>query len=217
MSVSYNDAQKRLDKAADTWKQARGDIPRFGKYIITYTGKVFRPLDPVADDLDIIDIAHALGNICRFTGHSRSFYSVAQHSVVVSRHVPEELALQGLLHDAAEAYLTDISSPVKSILDNYKTYESQLERIILRKYCGVSAYDPAIKVADRRALVTEARDLMPRPELFTEPDSKRVEPFKEVINPWNPTRARNLFLERFVELQGWDKMKYFEMVVRYYE
>lgn len=191
------------------------DIPRFAKYIITYTGKIFRPLDPVADDIDIIDIAHALGNLCRYTGHTRHFYSVAQHSVMVSENVPEELALQGLLHDGAEAYLTDINSPVKSVLGEYKLYEKQLERILLRKYCGVPVLDSVIKVADRRALMTEVRDLMPRSDLFTEPLGM-VQPFEAPVIPWSPTTARNLFLRRFVELQGWPEARYFEMLGRYY-
>jgi len=82
-------------------------------YIRTYTGKKFWPLDPRPEDVDIIDIAHALSNQCRFTGHVKDFYSVAEHSLAVSFACPKEFALVGLLHDADEAYLIDLAAPVK--------------------------------------------------------------------------------------------------------
>lgn len=186
------------------------EVPRYAKYIVTRTGKLFRPLDPSADDLDIIDIAAALGKICRYTGHVRHFYSVAQHSVLVSEHVPKELALQGLMHDAQEAYMTDVNSPVKSVLEDYKIYERQLERTILRKFCGVSTLDPAVKKADLEALATETRDLMPRSDLFFLKDQD-IQAWPEPINPWGPEQATHIFLRRYCELAG-KESEYYAML-----
>jgi uncharacterized protein len=87
-----------------------------GDWIQTYTGRRVYPLDPSPEDIDIADIAHALSNVCRFTGHVREFYSVAQHSVIVSECVPAPFALLGLMHDAPEAYIGDISRPLKKSL-----------------------------------------------------------------------------------------------------
>ena len=82
-------------------------------WIQTYTGKRFWPLSPERGEICIEDIAWALSNMPRFAGHASRFYSVAEHSLTVSRHCPVGLKLAGLLHDASEAYLCDIPSPVK--------------------------------------------------------------------------------------------------------
>ena len=79
----------------------------------TFTGRLFDPFNPDPALIDLRDIAHALGNICRFGGHSRRYYSVAEHSILVASLVPEPLRLPALLHDAAEAYLGDIITPIK--------------------------------------------------------------------------------------------------------
>ena len=81
---------------------------RIGDWMQTYTGERFWPLDPRIEDIHIRDISMALGKLCRYGGHTIFFYSVAEHSVLVSEYVPEEYALWGLLHDASEAYLSDI-------------------------------------------------------------------------------------------------------------
>src|SRR5579885_2784587 len=88
---------------------------RHGDWIQTYCGVAFYPLDPRPEEILIEDIAHALSMLCRFTGHVKRFYSVAQHCVYVSHRCDPKDALWGLLHDAAEAYLNDISRPVKSL------------------------------------------------------------------------------------------------------
>ena len=77
---------------------------RIGSWLQTYTGKKFYPFDPREEEVDILDIAHALSQLCRFGGHTKEFYSVAEHCVLVSMCCPSEVKLLGLLHDAAEAY-----------------------------------------------------------------------------------------------------------------
>lgn len=82
-------------------------------WIQTFSGRQFFPLEPRVEDVCIEDIAHGLSNLCRYAGHCECFYSVAQHCLLVSRVVPREHALRGLLHDASEAYLIDVPRPIK--------------------------------------------------------------------------------------------------------
>lgn len=96
-------------------------------HILTYTGLHFPLLKPEYFHFNILDIAHALSQLCRFTGHTSSFYSVAQHSVMVASLVPADQALAALMHDAAEAYLGDVSSPLKALLPDYKLIETNVE------------------------------------------------------------------------------------------
>jgi len=103
-------------------------------YIETYTGRKFYVLDPNPDDISIIDIAHALSMMCRYNGHSKFFYSVSEHSVLVANNVPKEHMLWGLLHDASEAYLADIASPIKPHLSNYKELEKNVMKAVCQRF-----------------------------------------------------------------------------------
>src|SRR5919112_3830713 len=92
--------------------------PAPGPYLQTVSGRWVNPLDPDPEQFDIEDIARALGNLCRFGGHCRAFYSVAQHSVIVSELVQQrggdvEDVFAALMHDASEAYLGDMPHPIK--------------------------------------------------------------------------------------------------------
>lgn len=152
--------------------------------IKTYTGKLVNPLDLQLDDIDIFDIAHSLAYQCRFTGHTKFFYSVAQHSILVASIVPMEYKLAALLHDASEAYLHDIPRPLKRLepfKSFYKHYEDKIMQQIYRKF-GVDGYmdythytepqvsfdlltnfdllEKEIKKADNILALTELRDLM---------------------------------------------------------
>jgi hypothetical protein len=166
--------------------------------IVTYSGQVINPLDPDPDCITIEDIAHALANVCRFTGHTRKFYSVAQHSVLCSRIVPPNDALEALLHDASEAYLSDVSRPIKRDPEFgtfYATHEKRLERVIADKYGLEHPWPAAVKWADDVLLRSEQRDLMPN--LLRVPGDDYLD---FTIRPWGPVDAEQLFLARFAEL-----------------
>ena len=103
--------------------------------IRTFTGKTVNLEKPTVESIDIRDIAHALSQINRFTGHTRRPYSVAEHSVIGSYFVRPELALEFLLHDATEAYLGDVSAPLKTVIgSSYAELEAGFARVIARKF-----------------------------------------------------------------------------------
>jgi len=167
--------------------------------IRTFTGRSVRPLDIDPVTLDIVDIAHGLSNLCRFSGQCRSFYSVAEHSVRVSRILPESLALWGLLHDAAEAYLVDFPRPLKQsrgLGQLYKLAETRAMQVIAHKY-GLPWPEPAaVKRADEVVLATELRDLF----VLAPPGIGAVMPLVEVIVPWPPEVAFREFSHSFQQL-----------------
>ena len=179
-------------------------------WIMTASGRPFWPLEPRLQDVAIEDIAHHLSNLCRFTGAVRLFYSVAQHSVEVSRAMAPHMftgrhrsaALYGLLHDASEAYLMDIPRPLKhdAQFSAYRAAEARLQRVIYAAFDLDPDDEPAeLKLVDRRMLRTEQRDLMPPPALAERRDD--VEPFAfHLTEPWSPARSRWKFMERFHEI-----------------
>jgi hypothetical protein len=175
----------------------RSAEPRVGGWMLTYTSKAFWPLDARESEVCIEDIAHALSQQCRFAGHTRYPYSVAQHSVLVSLETRPEHALAGLLHDATEAYLVDVPTPVKAFMPEYRAWEARLHAVIARRF-GVPEELPLdVKRADAVLLATEARDLMPaspREWLLYE------KPRAQTIAWWGPGTAERAFLERFEEL-----------------
>lgn len=174
-------------------------------WILTYTGRRFWPLAPRIQDISIEDIAHALSNICRFTGHCRAFYSVAEHSLRASAHGPDYLKLALLLHDASEAYLCDISRPVKHSkeMEAYRKTEQRVQALIGEKFHVVFT-DPLIHEIDNRMLMTERRDLMPAHiESWDNKwtiDNEQAYPDEHVTTPLYPQAARMLFLNTFDRL-----------------
>lgn len=172
-------------------------------WIQTYTGRQVFPLAPDPEQIDIHDIAHALANLCRFTGHTRQFYSVAQHSVLVAREINPEFAAWGLMHDAAEAYINDIARPIKQITflvdddaEAVEDVESRIQQAIARRFNlpwpMPEGCSEAVKHIDTRLLLTEKRDLM-----SAEPAAWNVEGdpfFGWHIEPWAPQRAEREFL-----------------------
>lgn len=183
-------------------KEHTPEVPaaRVGDWMQTYTGVQFWPLDPRREDIRLEDIAHSLSLQCRFAGHCTSFYSVAQHSVLVSRIVPKHVAAWGLMHDAAEAYLVDLPRPVKrhsELGELYRQIERQLMLMVCSRF-GLRFDEPmTVKHADDVLLMTEKRDLMPNsPAKWRETS----EPMPEAIIPWGPERAKAEFLQRAAEL-----------------
>lgn len=169
--------------------------------ILTSTGQYFRFKQPELHPYDIEEIAHALSHVCRYTGHCNEFYSVAQHSVMVALVLPKDLQLQGLMHDASEAYLGDVSSPLKALLPEYKTLEERVERAISWHFKLPFPLDPAIKHADMRMLMTEKRDLMIRTPQC-EQEWPNFQPFSFRVRPVPSAEAKGMFLALYTELTG---------------
>lgn len=164
-----------------------------------HSGTSFDFLYPERSTFDIKDIAHALSNLCRFTGHVKEFYSVAQHSVLVSYQVPKEFALHALMHDAAEAFTGDVSSPLKALLPDFNAIEKLVEFEVFSRFGLPTTIPVEIKRADNILLVTEQRDLMhPGTQLVNRP--RGVLQLKDTISTWLPSEARRHFLLRFREV-----------------
>jgi hypothetical protein len=130
-------------------------------HIETYAGHAVNPLDPDPATIDTVDIVHALSRICRFTGHTRHYYSVAAHSLTVASLVEPEHRLWALLHDASEAYLCDLARPLKRVMPDYARAEERLLRVIVEKFGLGWPMPEAVRQADDLALVAEAREFMP--------------------------------------------------------
>lgn len=177
---------------------------RRGDWMQTFTGRQFWPLDPRTSDLDIVDIAHALGMACRYAGHGLQFYSVAEHSVLITRWLRDQghdrdVQLKGLMHDAPEAYLVDVPRPIKPYLTQYRGIEVTLWCVIAG-WLGMSAFMPeAIKEADSRILVDErAQNMAPCPVEWNIPSQG----LGVTLEFWSPSRAKAEFLMEFERLTG---------------
>lgn len=154
-------------------------------------------------DVDIVDIGHALGNICRYAGHTPHHYSVAQHSIHVAEDIknlghPRIVQLAGLLHDAPEAYIVDVPAPVKKYLPDYAKIEERLWLAICEKFELPDAINGVIKESDQRVFAAEARDMMGDPQDWK--SRKGLVPVEFKIIPWSNVVAKERFMQKFVEL-----------------
>lgn len=171
-------------------------------YVQAHSGVNFYFLEPKADQILIEDIAHALSMQCRFAGHIRKFYSVAEHSINVARLVPNEMKLQALLHDASEAYLTDIPSPIKVLLPDYMKIEDVVQRAICEKYNVGYPFEPEVKEADKACLIAEARNMLPITEYHwtKNPDYYSIyELADKYVVGYTPDIVAKVFMMRFNE------------------
>lgn len=133
---------------------------RQGDWIQTYTGKRFWPLAPSTEDFSIEDIAHALSLTCRFNGHCSDFYSVAEHSVYAFQKASPENKRAALLHEISEAYISDMTRPVKPYIAGYAEIEEGIMRAGAVRYGFKYPFHPEIKEIDNRLLKTEKLRLM---------------------------------------------------------
>ena len=153
-------------------------------------------LRPDPEAIDIADIAWSLAHICRWTGGVKKFYSVAEHSVLVADHVPDVIAMDGLLHDATEAYMSDIPAPLKEICPFYADTEKKLRKVIANKFGTAHKIPHDVRIADRRMMEQEFRDVVP---VDTRPEHQKsvVAPLDANIQFLKPDDAYDLFMKTF--------------------
>lgn len=174
-----------------------------GDWLQTFTGRQFFPLDPRPEDVCIEDIAHALSLLCRYGGHCTTFYSVAEHSLLVESAMKSNdprMRLGALLHDAAEAYLVDVPRPIKGHIPPYGHIELNVEVAISEKFdLYWPIKQPVVGTLDNRILLDERAQLM-----TPTPHDWKIEgkPLGVKIKGYHPHQAESLFLRRFNELQG---------------
>jgi 5'-deoxynucleotidase YfbR-like HD superfamily hydrolase len=172
--------------------------------MITKSGKILNVLQPEINTIDIKDIAYALSNLCRFGGSCKMFYSVAQHSVYVANLLKLwgydiKMQLAGLLHDAAEGYVTDLPTPIKRLLPDYKALENVVQTAIFAKfniaYEGANYYH-LIKEADEHVNFAECTQVMHKNILKVVKVALR-DYRKIIIKPVEPKMARAMFIKKF--------------------
>lgn len=198
-----NPALHQIDLSNPTtvFEEGSQSFDHVSPWIQTYSGRRFCPTNPNPDAIVIQDIAHSLSMQCRFSGHCRKFYSVAQHCVLVSYLCDSADAFWGLLHDASEAYLVDLPRPLKHSgeFNAYKVFEARMQAAICKRF-GLPEVEPiSVKNADKLLLYTEARDLMG--PLHADWQNE-VDPLPFKIDPLSQQDAKNLFMKRFYELMG---------------
>jgi 5'-deoxynucleotidase YfbR-like HD superfamily hydrolase len=174
-------------------------------FIATASGKKFFLLEPRLEDIDIYDIAHALALQCRWTGHTKYHYSIAQHSYYCSFIGPDSEAFDRLMHDAAEAYIGDMNRPLKHYTQAgifYRKVEANVQAAIAQRF-GFSVVEPiSVKLADNSMLYIE-KDQITNAKFE---EAQVWESYKEdavvrvSIEEWTPAKAKQMFLTRFEDL-----------------
>jgi hypothetical protein len=170
------------------------------RHLTTFTGKKFHPFSPSVDEICIEDIAHSLSRVCRYSGQCPRFYSVAEHSVKVASLLPPHLKLEGLLHDASEAYISDLPKPVKIHLPEYVVIEKGIEEAVSCKFNLEYPLDKAVKWADGVLLRHEIMEFF------------GAEVYEDYFGPWkysqfmfddfgnDPKFAKSDFIDLYKEL-----------------
>jgi uncharacterized protein len=176
-------------------------------FIQTVSGRRVNPFALAEADIDIEDIARSLSNQCRFGGHCRRFYSVAQHSCLVADLVRDEggdatAGLSALLHDAPEAYLSDLPHPLKHFSELgrlYREAERKLQQTISEHFGLPVAPAAIVRDVDRALLAAERLTLMA--DAWEWPELRGVKPADVLVDPWSPEQAAQEFLRRYRELR----------------
>lgn len=170
------------------------------------SGAEFDVLNPLEYTLDVRDVAHGLSNTCRFSGQCRDFYSVAEHSVWVSRLVQlvaPEFALHALFHDATEMFLGDLPTPIKAAMPAYQALENRLSADLLTLLGVTQRGQSVVKEADLILLAIEREVQMPPGRLWTALEGVVVPdtlPF--TIDAMAPNFAYSLFMSEYDKLRG---------------
>jgi len=176
--------------------------------IRTFTGILFDFENPDYRTINLVDISHALSLLCRFAGHCKIFYSVAEHAVRVSYICEPEHAMWGLHHDDSESMCVDVPRPLKHMLgmEAYRAHEKRVQAEIVKALNLEPPIEPEeVKWADMRLLVTEQRDLLHN----SHPDFEAVPPLENTIKPWSSNTAYRRYQLRHAELSGW-KLRWYD-------
>ncbi len=172
---------------------------RKGSWNQTALGGMFWAFDPRPEEVFLADIAKSLSKKCRFNGNCKVFYSVAEHSLWCSWLVPDQYALEALLHDAAEAYISDMIRPLKVHFPEYRAVEDKIEQVIAERFELTFPFPPCIKEADQAMLHAEKEQIMmPPPADWCE--AGEAAPAKVKIAGLEWRDAETLFVKRYFEL-----------------
>lgn len=172
--------------------------------IQTISGRIINLINPDPSSIHLEDIAHSLSHLCRFNGHSNRFYSVAQHSVLVADLLPKELQLLGLMHDATEAYLGDVATPLKRLIPEYQRIENNFWQSVSTKFNLPESIPQEVWEADLTALAIEKSAVLSNSnEAWAQikhitPDPERIAHLKATV--MNPEEARQAFMAKFEEI-----------------
>lgn len=177
--------------------------PQQDVFISTWTGLSINLMNPQSELILMEDISRGLAHQYRFGGHTSQAYTVAQHSIFVSELVAPEYALQALLHDATEAYIGDLPSPVKSLCPDYKQIEARLHAAIMKRFKLPMTLADEVRRADRVALATEKRDLMPWATNQRWRILEGIDPVPQRLDAaWSPEEAFQRFSAHLFYLQA---------------
>ena len=172
-------------------------------WIDTYCGGRIHLANPTVSNIRLLDIAHSLSNLCRYNGHCKKFFNVAEHSVLVAQEVlratgDRMLALCALMHDSPEAYLGDMTGPLKDMMIVFKILELRFEKVISERFGLEIPFDhKAIKKADYEVFFTEADHLFEHDYAVWSREGGRAD---VNIECWAPEKAKGRFLKMAAEL-----------------
>lgn len=190
---------------SNTFPAVAGSNPKLDdQWIGLLSGAQFNYNRPEESDVTLDDLASALGNICRFSGHLPCFYSVAQHLVNTSKIVDPEFAFDALMHDTAEAFTNDLPTPLKWALPIFKELEVKIESAMAEKFGFNYPYPPQVKQADTEMLILEKLYVKKDDRVWPQYEGIVVDHLidKVDLKPWQPQRAKREFLERYEELSN---------------